>query len=236
MGIDAIVFDVDGTLVDHDFAQRAGLQLHLAARGQHLTSDLWDRWVAAEERQFARYLAGELSFGEQRRERVREFLDAPMSDSAADEWFAAYLTHFEASWRLFDDVVATLDALAGRPVAAFSNVSGSYTRHKVETVGLTERFAVTWGVDDVGSAKPDPRTFLSLCAALGVEPARTMHVGDRYETDALGACAAGLVGVWLDRGRGLARDPDASMVDPGVMVIHSLADVLPLLAGDRRFG
>ena len=227
---EAVIFDVDGTLVDYEHAQREGLRRHLDDRGWGNDPSTWERWCRAEEHHFARYLAGDLTFEGQRRERVRAFVGEPLADDDADAWFDGYRVHFESCWRLFDDVLGSLDALDDRPLAAFSNVSGSYTRRKVSAVGLQDRFALIWGIDDVGAAKPDPRPFLDLCAALGVEPSRTLHVGDRYEVDALGACEAGLIGLWLDRpGAQLSGQRPDGAVDTRVTVVSSLSDVVALL-------
>lgn len=48
-------------------------------------------------------------------------------------------------------------------------------------------------------AKPDPAIFLAGCDALGLPPAECAYVGDLPDVDALGAHAAGLRAVWLDR-------------------------------------
>ena len=225
----AVVFDVDGTLIDYDRARREGFARYAVAVGLPTDGDAWDRWLAAEDVHFRRYLDGELSFEEQRRERVRAFTGEPLDAVAADTWFAGYLVHFEASWRLFDDVPPMLDALAGHSLAAFSNVSGAYTRRKIEAVGLAGVLVGAWGVDDLGAAKPAAATFRGLCERLGVPPASVVHVGDRYGADALGAVEAGLTGVWLDRP---GAEPDGrapqGALDPRVRVISSLAQ-LPAL-------
>ncbi len=227
----AVVFDVDGTLIDYDRARRQGFEQYLAALRLPTDDGLWQRWLAAEDVHFRRYLDGELSFEEQRRERVRAFVGEPLDAPSADAWFAGYLTHFEACWRLFDDVQPTLRALDGLRLAAFSNVSGAYTRRKIEAVGLADVFVGAWGVDDVGAAKPAGATFLRLCERLGAPPSSVVHVGDRYGADALGAVEAGLTGVWLDRpgaepdGRAPFGEPD-----PRVSVISSLVE-LPVLVG-----
>jgi len=222
--VTAVIFDVDGTLVDHDGAQLRGLTQYLASLGDPLDDARWARWRRLEEFHFARHLAGELSFQEQRRQRVRGFTGEPMDDAAADVWFDGYLQAFEASWRVFDDVAPALEALGDRPLAAFSNVLGGWTRYKLTQVGLAAAFDVVMGTDDVQAAKPDPRTFVGVCAALGVDPPTVWHVGDRYLTDAVGARDAGLRGVWLDRpgadphGRRPADEPD-----PSIAVVTSLA-------------
>ena len=231
----AVVFDVDGTLVDHDRAQREGLTAHLRNGAGTLDDTTWARWRQLEEHHFARYLAGELSFQEQRRERVRGFTGDRLADAAADAWFDAYRVRFEAAWRLFDDVLETLDQLAGVTLAAFSNVSGPYTRHKLERLGLLDRFALAWGVDDVGAAKPDPRTYTTVLAALGVDTGHAVHVGDRYDSDARGACDAGVRGVWLDRpGAEPAGRRPPGEPDPRVTVVTSLTEVVALVAPVRR--
>ncbi|HEY4151781.1 MAG TPA: HAD hydrolase-like protein, partial [Pseudolysinimonas sp.] len=60
-------------------------------------------------------------------------------------------------------------------------------------------------------------------------PSSAAYIGDRLATDALGASAAGLLGVWLDR-PGLATDEQlAAARAAGVRVIHSLAELPALL-------
>jgi putative hydrolase of the HAD superfamily len=226
----AVVFDVDGTLVDHDGAQRAGLTARLARNGQALDDGAWTRWRLLEEEHFARHLAGELTFTEQRRVRVRHFTGQGLSDAEADEWFGGYLAAFQAAWRVFDDVGAALDALAGLRLAAFSNVGGEWTRSKLTAVGVIDRFEVVLGMDEAAAAKPDARAFGAVCARLGVSAADVWHVGDRYETDGRGALAAGLRSIWLDRPQadGLSGRPSGDL-DPRIHVVTSLAEVPSLL-------
>ena len=224
-----VLFDVDGTLVDHDRAQREALRLRLADEGHDLVDAEWSHWRELEEHHFARYLDGAIDFAQQRHERVRGFTGEPLDDAAAQQWFAVYLSHFEASWTLFPDVLPTLDALTsqGLELGAFSNVGGDFTRHKLSTVGIADRFAVVWGTDDVGAAKPDAAVFAALCDRLASPRGATVHVGDRYEADARGAVAAGLRGVWLDRP---GADPrgriGAEPPDPRVAVVTSLGELV----------
>ncbi|MCU0264600.1 MAG: HAD family hydrolase [Actinomycetia bacterium] len=229
----AVVFDVDGTLVDHDSAQRRALLGHLADLGEVADEAAWRRWRDLEELHYARYLAGELTFVEQRRERARAMTGGLRTDAECDAWFAGYLAGFEASWTLFDDVLPALDALAadGLLLGAFSNVAGDFTRRKLAAVGLLDRFAVALGDDDVGAAKPDPQVFWTVCARLDVPVQRAVHVGDRFDKDAAGARDAGLLGVWLDRPGAdpLGRVPPDGVGRDGVAVIAGLAELVELL-------
>ena len=78
MPIQGVLFDVDDTLFDYSASEEAGVLAQLQAEG------LFERfpdsatavalWRNIMERQYARFLNGELTFPEQRRERAREFL------------------------------------------------------------------------------------------------------------------------------------------------------------------
>ncbi len=86
---------------------------------------------------------------------------------------------------------------------------------------------------EFGAAKPDPSIFLHACALFGVPPSAAAYVGDRLNTDAIGAARAGLTGIWLDRD-GTATPAQLSEADDdGIRVIHSLDELAPLLSADR---
>jgi putative hydrolase of the HAD superfamily len=183
--IRAVLFDVDDTLVDHDRAQRAGLDAALAADGVLADAAAHERWRALVDATFARYLAGELSFAEPRRVRVRAMTGRDLTDAQADAWVARSVAGFEAGLTLYDDVLPALDVLRRVPgvrLGAFSNVDGDFTRRKLAVVGILDRFDVVLGTSDVPAPKPAPDPFWALCRALDVSPAQALHVGDRAGT------------------------------------------------------
>lgn len=212
--ITTVLFDIDDTLVDFRGAMMRGLRLHLADVAGHLSATELTHaqrvWRELEVVHFGRYLRGKLTFAEQRRARAAalcEMFGLPLGSSVAaqDEWVAAYLRHCDASFRLFPDVLPALDLLAERGfrLGALSNSDHDYQEAKLRGLGVRERFAALVCCDDVdGLAKPDPRMFLACCAAMGAAPEECVYVGDREDTDAAAATAAGLRGVWLDRSGG----------------------------------
>jgi len=237
--IRAVLFDVDDTLVDHGRAQRAGLVAALAADGVVADEAAHARWTQLVDATFARYLAGELDFAEQRRVRVGAMTGRHLDDPEVDAWVARNVAGFEAGLTLYDDVLPALDTLRALPgirLGAFSNVDGDFTRHKLGLVGIADRFDVILGTSDVAAPKPSPEPFWALCRALSVDPAHAVHIGDRWHSDAAAAVEAGLVGVWLDRPgadpRGRRPDPlRAPTVDPdSVAVITSLLDLPQVVA------
>lgn len=70
---------------------------------------------------------------------------------------------------------------------------------KVAAVGLADRIGLMVTAEELGSAKPDPATYLAVCDRLGVSPSATLHLGDRYDLDVVAPRAAGLRAVHLDR-------------------------------------
>jgi putative hydrolase of the HAD superfamily len=221
-----ILFDIDETLVDHYSAFDAGTRALYASGAFDMPhAEFAARWSAAHRRSFDRYLRGELSYEQQRRERVRDALGAPLGDAEADRLFDVYLTVYEASWRLFDDALACLDALAAHRLGVVSNGQSRQQRAKLARLGVADRFEHVVISEECAWAKPAPQIFLHACAAAGESPATALHVGDSYELDASAARQAGLAGVWLDR-HGAAT---AAHMPPSIATLAEL----PGLVGQR---
>ena len=192
------IFDLDGTLVDHDTAAAEAVTAWAAEQGWALPG-LVDLWEQVAERHFPAYRSGELSFAGQRRARLRDFLPrvgaVPGDDTQLDGEFRAYETHYVEAWRAFPDAYG-LERL-GR-TAVLSNGDQAQQEDKLRRTGLGGfEQVLTSGL--LGAAKPDPEAFRAACAALRVEPADAVYVGDRLDVDARAATAAGLRGIWLDR-------------------------------------
>jgi putative hydrolase of the HAD superfamily len=229
--IPVVLFDLDDTLFAHRQAVDDGIVAHLRSLGGDLAladpSETVSRWHALEEHHYPRYLAGELDFAGQRRERAREFLAGhgrEIEDAAADAWFAAYSTEYQRAWRLHADTLPCLDALAPTRLGIITNGDPAVQGRKLAAIGLDGRFEHVIASGSFTFAKPDARIFEAACAAFGVPVGQAMYVGDRLATDAIGAARAGLAGVWLDR-LGATADETAAAEVAGVSVIHSLREV-----------
>jgi putative hydrolase of the HAD superfamily len=201
-----IFLDLDGTLLDHDFAERSAAVAFLRAFRVHFpgwsANDFADRWQTIAQKHLSAYLVGQLSFTGQRRERLREIfglVDISLSDRIADEFFEVYLRCYERSWQLFPDAVPTLDRLEDHTLGIISNGDRIQQFHKLESLGVKERFAHIVISAEVGVAKPDAAIFHEAWRRADCPPHMSVYVGDRLETDAMGSRQAGLHGIWLDR-------------------------------------
>ncbi len=211
MAIEAVLFDLDGTLMDHDAARAAGLAAHALEWEPGLGEDglqlLQREWERLEALHYDEYTSGRCTFIEHRRRRVAgvhaAFQRAAPSHEQADEWFGGYLRHYRAAWRAFDDVLPSLDALAAAlpeaRLGVITNGEGDSQRMKLAAIGVAERFEVFVASGEVGCAKPQQEIFALACERLGVARPDAAYIGDRLDFDAQAACAAGLRGIWLDR-------------------------------------
>lgn len=125
-------------------------------------------------------------------------------------------------WQVFDDVAETLTALdrGGVPVAIVSDWGHGLEAilldlalgHHIQAIVVSSR---------VGIAKPEPALFEMALRRLGIGAAGAVHVGDTYVKDVVGARAAGITPVLVDR----ERRYDAL----DCAVVHDLRELIALL-------
>jgi len=198
-----IFFDLDGTLLDHEHAERqAVLQFWEAWRGliAEPAPAFLKRWQAAARFHRRRYQAGEVDFLGQRRARIREVLpNTQMDDRVADAFFAKYALDYERHWRLFGDVQACLKRLGSLALGIITNGDPGQQRAKLKQMGIDKAFSVVTCSGECKRRKPDPSIFYAACSLAGEPPSACTHIGDDLQADAQAASQAGLQGIWLRR-------------------------------------
>lgn len=119
-------------------------------------------------------------------------------DAALDEVYAYHAEH--NLWEYVPpDVVPALEGLRelGLRLAIVSNANGVVHR-AFERGGLSGYFDAICDSCVEGVEKPDPRFFEIVLRRTGSRPGSTMHVGDLYHVDVVGARRAGLRAMLLD--------------------------------------
>ena len=128
---------------------------------------------------------------------------------------------------LYKDTVPTLQHLraSGFKLAIVSNWDTPLDP-LTERLGIADYFdAITSSHDErVRSAKPDPHIFYYTLAAVGVSAEETVHVGDTYEADIIGAKNAGIRPILIDR--------DGTQTGKWEETIRSLSELPALLSLD----
>ncbi len=102
--------------------------------------------------------------------------------------------------RLFPEVPEALDDLRTRGYALgiVSNNTDDIL-HRIRTTALTGAFRWITYSQEAGAEKPDPAIFRLALSRAGVTAAEAVHVGDQVPADVVGARAAGLTPILVDR-------------------------------------
>jgi len=131
---------------------------------------------------------------------------------AALEELNAYHRERNLWERVARGVVPALQGLRalGLRLTVVSNANGTLCAH-LDRLGLARWFDCVLDSFDLGVEKPDPRMFEIALERSGAKAETTIHVGDLYHVDVVGARAAGLRGVLLDEAN-LYPDADCPRV------------------------
>ena len=136
----------------------------------------------------------------------------------------AYHRQFNLWETVPNDVMPALTALRARGfrLVVVSNANGTllsmFTR-----LGLVGAFDVIFDSHVVGIEKPDPRFFQHALEQSGALPETTVHVGDLYHVDVVGARSAGIAAILLDAGN-LYTDYDCPRARTIGEVVDLIAD------------
>lgn len=191
MRIDALSFDLDGTLVD-----TAG------EIAEAVNRTLGDFGIAARPVTEITHLIGNGLRELMLRLLARILLERPaLADHLrVDEVLARLDRHYADTVgtlaRPYDGVLAALDLLAAHGVrlACVTNKEGRHAQHVVQSCGLAGRIELLLAGDSLPQKKPHGSVLRHAAARLDVPPDRLAHVGDSF-TDIDSARNAG-VAAW----------------------------------------
>jgi putative hydrolase of the HAD superfamily len=200
-----ILLDLDDTLVDDQrstaIAFEAFVDTHRTLLNGREPARLLLDWRNVFAKHWVRHERGEVSFQEQRRARVREFLRKDLTDVEADEALLPYLKAYEASWQLLPGVGEFLVHAAHIPKVILTNGNRQQQLRKLAVTGLLSHVATVITPEDSGYWKPDHGMFLAGARSLGVPPKRCIMVGDDPVRDIAPARELGMACFRVERGR-----------------------------------
>lgn len=113
------------------------------------------------------------------------------------------------------------------PMAVVTNKQERFARGLVQRLGLAPWFPLVVGGDTCERRKPDPQPLVWACAQLGVQVAHTVMVGDSVN-DVQAARAAGMRVVCVPYGYNEGTDPRALPCDAFVQTLQELPALLGL--------
>jgi phosphoglycolate phosphatase len=225
VALHAVLFDLDGTLLDTADAITAALNQALAERrlGQLRAAQVRAMIGRGGPILIAHAVAR---------------LGIAMDEADQAALLQRYFLHYERieagaedSSRIYPGVSACLEALhrLGLRLAVVTNKQQQFAIGLLERLGLSQWIQVVIGGDSCERRKPDPQPLQLACALMRVQSARALMVGDSIN-DVLAARAAGLPVVCVPYGYNEGADPRQLPCDA---FVETLAELPSLLTGAR---
>lgn len=215
----AILFDLDGTLVDSvpDLAFSVNIMLQELDRTP-VEEGIVRHWVGnGAERLVKRALTGEMEAEP----------GAVLFEKAYPLFLEAYADHVMVDSRLFPGVESGLQALqqAGFPMGCITNKPERFTTPLLKGLGIDHYFSIQVSGDTLPVKKPDPRPLRYAAEFFKVPAERMLMVGDS-RNDVQAARAAGSQIVCVPYGYNHGEDITVENPDA---VIDDLTQLLELI-------
>jgi phosphoglycolate phosphatase len=217
----AVVFDLDGTLIDSYEAIADSLNTALAGLGRAPLPVPRIRTMVGRGLETLIARALEVDDG------------LPDGAAAVAEGVRLFRARYDRVCvpltTLLPGVAGTLAGLHGRgyPMGVATNKPSYFARRLLDALGVGGYLAAVYGPDLVARHKPDPEMVHAVLRTMGVEPREALYVGD-MEIDVQTARAAGMPVVVMPTG----SCDDASLQTCGAdRVVPGMAALLDLLPG-----
>lgn len=184
MSVAAVVFDMDGVLVDSEHVWDAARRELVAETGGTWTDEATHAMLGMSSKEWPVY--------------VRDALRVPLSaDEINAEVVRRMRAHYDAALPLLPGAREAVARLAG----AFTlGLASSSNRELIDLVldaaGLARHFAATVSSEEVAAGKPSPDVYLECVARLGVDAAGCVAIEDSTN-GILSAATAGLAVIAL---------------------------------------
>lgn len=199
IAVESVVFDVGGTLIDpvssvgEIYASVASEHGWTGLDAKRLDGQFHDAWKSKEEFHYRL---------EDWEEIVIQSFAGVLEPSACSDIFPTLYRRFEDSsnWLVHEDVVPTLDALAGRGFR-LGIISNWDQRLKplLRALRLERFFEWIFVSCDIGFEKPSSVIFEYALSKMGLPSERIIYVGDQRDVDVLGARQVGMHSKLIDR-------------------------------------
>ena len=209
--IEAVVFDVDGVLIDSEPVWERVRRGLVAERGGRWPDDAQDRMMGMSTAEWSRYIS-------------EEFGVALTPEQVAELAIGAMREEYRAHLPLLPGAGTAVRALSGRwRLAVASSAPKSLIEAVLDASGLRQEFAAAVSSEEVTRGKPAPDVYLEATARLGVSPDRCAAVEDS-SNGLRSAAAAGLTVIAVPRPE-YPPAPDA--LGLARVVLGSLTELTP---------
>lgn|SRR5690625_988493 len=222
-GVRAVLFDLDGTLVDSvpDLATAVDAML-VEMRREAVGEAQVRQWVGnGAQRLVKRALTGEMQAEP----------EAALFETALSRFLDHYARHLTDRSRLYDGAREALASLRaqGLLLGLVTNKPERFIAPLLSSLAIEADFSVVVGGDTLAQKKPHPAPLLHAAQQLKVEPEAVLMVGDS-RNDVLAARHAGMRVLCVPYGYNHGEDIQAAAPDA---LVANLRDIAELLKSDK---
>jgi HAD superfamily hydrolase (TIGR01509 family) len=216
--IEAVVFDLDGVLIDTEAVWEQVRRAYVAEAGRAFLPDTQQRLMGMSTPEWSRHLSVDVGVG-----RTPEIVAADVLGRMAERYREAL--------PLIPGGVEAVRRLGARYRLALASSSARVLIDQVlATAGLTDAFEVTFSTEEVAAGKPAPDVYLAAVGALGLTPAVCAAVEDS-SNGLRSASAAGLAVVCVPHGEYPPASDALALAD---LVVPDLDDLTVDAVGALR--
>jgi HAD superfamily hydrolase (TIGR01509 family) len=192
---EAVVFDLDGVLVDSETAWDEARRDLVRERGGTWRPEATRAMMGMSSVEWSRYL--------------RDELGVAMAPEAISEWVVADLERrYRERLPLFPGATAAVARVGERwPLGLASSANRPIIDLVLAESGMAARFTATVSSEEVARGKPAPDVYLEAARRLAIDPARCVAVED--SSNGLRAAAAAGMKVIAVPNRAYPPEPDA---------------------------
>jgi HAD superfamily hydrolase (TIGR01509 family) len=220
--ISAVIFDLDGVLLDSESRWDAARRAVVADCGGHWRASASEDMMGMSAPEWSRY--------------VHDRLGVPLAPAEInDRVVAALLADYRRGLPLLPGAVDAVTRLAARwPLGLASSANRAVIDAVLELSGLASRFRATVSSEEVARGKPSPDVYLATARAVGVAPAHAAAIEDSAN-GLRSAAAAGMTVVAIPN-REFPPGPDALAL--ANLIVGGLEQLTPaaILDAARRRG
>jgi HAD superfamily hydrolase (TIGR01509 family) len=219
--IEAVVFDLDGVLLDSESEWDGARRAVVAETGGHWREGATRAMIGMSSPEWSRYLHDELG--------------VPLEPEEISARVVSHLLdRYQHHLPLLPGAVAAVKRLAGRwPLGLASSANRPVIDAALDVAGLRDSFAVTVSAEEVARGKPAPDVYLAAARKLGVTPERAAAVEDSGS----GLRAAAAAGMLLVAIPNREFPPSEDALALAALVLDSIEALTPAAiveALDRR--
>ncbi len=235
MTLKAVMFDLDGTLMDLKYASELALR------------DVWEKFpylriqdfheVELRHKDLLEFFhrqtqEGNMSMDESRMRRFKALLSfykgSDATDEEAIEASAIYRKKYVESERAIPGTIELLHRLRslGIKIAVITNNAVEEQMRKICKCGFEGLIDVLVISEEVGISKPHPEIFQITLERLGCEAHETIMIGDSIEYDVEGAMGLDIRAIWVNNFKHKNPDPERIVE---IESFEPLEDILAIL-------